>query len=154
MAIFKAFRNFWSCDVSLILPVDSNLRLGGAASDSTASPSADSDSYSPFSSRLLNPIVASRTRKTSYPARLISPMAAAMRSESESDSLIALPSSCINSLSFSSTHCPFLLAVGSPLEYHSTFLMLERQAQFHQKVSGGTSRFRSPIHLSVQTPIF
>ena len=31
MAIFKAFRNFWSCDVSLILPVDSNLRLGGAS---------------------------------------------------------------------------------------------------------------------------
>src|SRR5579872_387521 len=33
-------------------------------------------------------------------------MAAAMRSESESDSLIAFPSSCIKSFSFSSTACP------------------------------------------------
>src|SRR5580658_5299456 len=151
MAILRAFRNLWSCDVSLILPVDSNRRFGGGAA--SGSTSASSDSYSPFSSRLLNPIVASRTRKTSYPARLISPMAAAMRSESDSDSLIAFPSSCISSLSFSSTHCPFLRSAGSPSGYHSIFLMLPTQPQFHQKVGGPRSGFRSPIHLSVQTPI-
>src|ERR1700722_9591693 len=61
-------------------------------------------------------MVASSTRNTSYPARLISPIAAAMRSESDNDSLIALPNSCISSFSFSSTRCPFL---GGPLQaYH------------------------------------
>src|ERR1700687_111055 len=55
-----------------------------------------------------------------------------MRSESERDSLIALPSSCINSFSFSSTPCPFL---GGPFSaYHSIFLMLARQVQFHTNI--------------------
>jgi len=54
------------------------------------------------SSRLLKPIWASRTRNTSYPAPLISPIASAIRSESESDWLIAVPRSCIKLLRRSS----------------------------------------------------
>src|SRR5437016_284010 len=48
-------------------------------------------------------MVASKTRKTSYPARLISPIASAMRSESERESLIAFPSSCMRFFKGSST---------------------------------------------------
>src|SRR6185312_14732240 len=76
--------------------------LGNSSASATTSLSPSS-----LSSRLLNPIVASRTKKTSYPARLISPIAAAMRSESDSDSLIAFPSSCISSFNLSSKKPPF-----------------------------------------------
>ena len=102
IAIFNARRNFWSCEVSLILPVTRPREAG-----LPRRAGEDSSSSSAPSSRLLNPMVASNTRNTSYPARLISPIASAMRSESDSDSLIALPSSCIRSFSRSSI-CPFL----------------------------------------------
>src|SRR5260221_5422136 len=65
-----------------------------------------------------------------------------MRSESERDSLIALPSSCINSFSFSSTPCPFL---GGPFSaYHSIFLMLARQVQVHTNMKGGATSDSAP----------
>src|SRR6185312_4248411 len=71
-------------------------------------------SASSLSSRLLKPMVASRTRKTSYPALLISPIASAIRSDSESDSLIAFPRSCIKLLRRSSKFGPFLRAFSVP----------------------------------------
>src|SRR5690349_12868686 len=53
-------------------------------------------------------MVASSTRKTSYPALLISPIASAIRSDSERESLIAFPSSCMRCFNGSSTEFPLI----------------------------------------------
>src|ERR1035438_9499213 len=66
-------------------------------------------------------MVASRTMKTSKPACRISPMASAMRSDSESDSLMAFPSSCIKTFRLSSTMC--LLSLGQPSARLSRYKM-------------------------------
>src|SRR5580704_14023936 len=59
-----------------------------------------------FSPGLLTPIVASSTRKISYPPSLIRDTTSAIGSESASDSLIASPSSFINCFNCWSTYPP------------------------------------------------
>src|SRR5712692_9105036 len=67
-----------------------------------------------FSPGLLTPIVASSTRKMSYPPSLILATTSAICSESESDSLIASPSSFINCFNCWSTEPPFLTMTAGP----------------------------------------
>src|ERR1700726_3271091 len=64
-----------------------------------------SDDFSPC---LLTPMVASSTRKISYPPSLIRETTSEICSESDEDSLIASPSSFMSCLSCGSTYPPEL----------------------------------------------
>src|SRR6202050_793038 len=65
-----------------------------------------------FSPCLLTPMVASRTRKMSYPPSLMRETTSAICSESESDSLMASPSSFIGCFSCGSTGSPIGVCLG------------------------------------------